>query len=70
MWWKRRPRGSLGAPPLPDDPRLVRGLLAVMVAAGIAFPLTGLSLLVALALDRLLLQLSLPNGSRAEADAR
>ena len=70
MWWKRRPRGSLGAPPLPDDPRLVRGLLAVMVAAGIAFPLTGLSLLVALALDRLLLRPSLPNGSPAKADAR
>lgn len=49
---------------------MVRGLLAVMAAAGIAFPLTGLSLLVALALDRLLLRPSLPNDSPAKADAR
>ncbi|MDZ7925836.1 MAG: PepSY domain-containing protein [Agrobacterium sp.] len=26
--WKRRPKGSLGVPPLPQDKRVLRGLLA------------------------------------------
>ena len=51
MWWKRRPAGSLGAPSLPDDPALVRSVLAIMVAVGLIFPLMGLSLLAALAVD-------------------
>jgi uncharacterized iron-regulated membrane protein len=52
MWWKRRPAGSLGVPPMPSDRRLFRGLLAILVIGGIAFPLVGLSLVVMLALDR------------------
>ena len=51
MWWKRRPAGSLGTPPLPDNPNLVRGVLVIMVAVGLIFPLMGLSLVVALGLD-------------------
>jgi uncharacterized iron-regulated membrane protein len=51
MWWKRRPAGSLGVPPLPDDTRVFRGLIAILAIGGIAFPLVGLSLLVMLALD-------------------
>lgn len=54
MWWKRRPKGSLGAPPAPRDQRILRGLLAIMGLVGVAFPLTGLSLLIALAIDWLL----------------
>jgi uncharacterized iron-regulated membrane protein len=52
MWWKRRPAGSLGVPPMPSDRRLFSGLLAILVIGGIAFPLVGLSLVVMLALDR------------------
>lgn len=51
MWWKRRPVGSLGVPPLPEDTRVFRGLIAILAIGGIAFPLVGLSLLVMLALD-------------------
>jgi uncharacterized iron-regulated membrane protein len=51
MWWKRRPSGSLGVPPLPDDPKVFRGLIAILALGGIAFPLVGLSLLVMLVLD-------------------
>ncbi|CAN7296722.1 PepSY-associated TM helix domain-containing protein [Aminobacter sp. LjRoot7] len=51
MWWKRRPIGSLGVPPLPEDTRVFRGLIAILAIGGIAFPLVGLSLLVMLALD-------------------
>lgn len=54
MWWKRRPRGSLGVPPLPADKRVLRGLVGLLVLGGLAFPLTGLSLLVMLGLDWLI----------------
>lgn len=51
MWWKRRPAGSLGAPALPADWRIPRAVLAITVAAGLFFPLVGLTLLVALAIE-------------------
>jgi uncharacterized iron-regulated membrane protein len=51
MWWKRRPSGGIGVPPMPADTRAFRGLIAILVVGGILFPLTGLSLLVMLALD-------------------
>lgn len=51
MWWKRRPAGSLGVPPVPSDTRVFRGLMAILVAGGIVFPLVGLSLMIMLAFD-------------------
>ncbi|GAA5543979.1 MULTISPECIES: PepSY domain-containing protein [Brucella] len=51
MWWKRRPEGSLGVPPIPGDRRVFRGLLLILVIGGIVFPLVGASLLVMLVLD-------------------
>lgn len=51
MWWQRRPKGSLGAPRYPSDYRVARGVIAILVLAGITFPLVGLSILVALAID-------------------
>jgi uncharacterized iron-regulated membrane protein len=53
MWWIRRPQGSLGAPPLPDDWRIPRTVLIITVAFGVLLPLLGASLLVALAVDRI-----------------
>ena len=47
MWWKRRPAGSLGAPALPADWRIPRTVLVIAIAAGLFFPLVGLTLLVA-----------------------
>ena len=58
MWWRRRPKGSgaLAAPrgkmPLRASPLLVVGA----VALGVLLPLFGLSLLVALVLDQLVLR--------------
>ena len=48
LWWKRRPQGGLRAPPAatPGARRTVAGL---MLALGLLFPLTGLSMLAALA---------------------
>lgn len=52
MWWKRRPQGRLGMPPPPQDPRSLYMLAALVVPFAIAFPLVGVSLLVAFAIDR------------------
>ena len=58
MWWRRRPKGSgaLAAPrgrmPLKASPLL----LVAAVALGVLLPLFGLSLLVALVLDQLVLR--------------
>lgn len=54
MWWKRRPAGSLGVPPMPSDKRAFKGLLAILILGGIAFPLVGISLVIMLALDWLI----------------
>jgi uncharacterized iron-regulated membrane protein len=45
MWWKRGPRGRSTLP----DGRTGAGLLAIMGVAGVIFPLTGMTMLVALA---------------------
>lgn len=56
MWWRRRPRGALGAPrggmPLRQSP----WLLVVLVALGIFLPLFGLSLLAAFLVDLLVIR--------------
>ncbi len=51
MWWKRRPKGSLGVPPMPSDRRVFRGLIGLLAIGGILFPLVGLSFVVMLVLD-------------------
>ncbi|WP_425445627.1 PepSY-associated TM helix domain-containing protein [Xanthomonas pisi] len=56
MWWKRRPVGGLGVPPLPADPRSLRGLLVLLVLCGVLFPLVGLSLLLMWLFDRYWMQ--------------
>lgn len=53
MWWKRRPSGSLGVPPLPSDRRTGIGLLAILGLGGIVFPLVGVSFAAMLVLDSL-----------------
>ncbi|MFI0473429.1 PepSY-associated TM helix domain-containing protein [Halomonas sp. HMF6819] len=51
MWWKRRPKGGLGVPPLPQDKRAFRGILTILVVGGVLFPLTGAAILVMLFID-------------------
>ncbi|WCM92777.1 PepSY domain-containing protein [Acidovorax sp. NCPPB 2350] len=50
-WWKRRPAGRLGVPPLPAQPRALWWVVAIIAVAGVAMPLLGISLLAMLALD-------------------
>ncbi len=54
MWWKRRPEGGLGVPPLPAERSRIYGIAAILGVGGIVFPLTGASFLAVLALDRLI----------------
>ncbi|WP_375575092.1 PepSY-associated TM helix domain-containing protein [Paracidovorax oryzae] len=50
-WWKRRPSGGLGVPPLPAQPRALWVVAGMMAVAGVLLPLLGLSLLCMLAVD-------------------
>ena len=55
IWWKRRPEGKFGVPPLRHDlPKWKTGV-AIMLALAVIFPLVGASLVVVWLLDRLLL---------------
>ena len=53
MWWKRRPKGSFGMPTAAASRGAALSVLAVMAIAGAIYPLTGLSMLAALILERL-----------------
>jgi uncharacterized iron-regulated membrane protein len=55
MWWKRRPQGRLGVPPLRHDLPRWKSAMVIMGLLGVAFPLVGASLLLIWALDGLLL---------------
>lgn len=51
MWWKRRPKGTLAAPPRPSSRRAYAGLAAIVVPLGVLYPLVGASLIVVLGFD-------------------
>lgn len=52
MWWKRRPEGGLGVPPLRHDLPRWKTATVVMLVLGVAFPLVGASMLVMWVVDR------------------
>ncbi|MFP3542425.1 PepSY domain-containing protein [Rhizobium sp. SIMBA_035] len=56
MWWKRRPAGRVGVPPLPPQRSVYIGLWVIAVIFGIAFPLTGLAILSMIAFDQLVIR--------------
>lgn len=53
MWWKRRPRGKLAAPPRRAGDRAALGAIAVALLLGLLYPLLGASMFVALLVDAL-----------------
>jgi uncharacterized iron-regulated membrane protein len=55
IWWKRRPQGKLGVPPLRHDLPKWKTAMVIMFALAVAFPLVGASLVVVWVLDKLLL---------------
>ncbi|OJF91707.1 PepSY-associated TM helix domain-containing protein [Pararhizobium antarcticum] len=58
MWWKRRPTGRLGVPPMPERRSVYIGLWALAIVFGLAFPLTGLAIVVMIVVDQLAGRLS------------
>lgn len=56
MWWKRRPAGSLGVPPMPADPAALRGVIAILAIGGIIYPLVGASMIAIALVDRLVMR--------------
>ena len=56
MWWKRRPRGRAGAPARATNRRTTYGVIAIMAALGLLFPLAGLTMAAVLLLDWLVLR--------------
>ncbi len=63
MWWRRRPSDRLGAPPPAARPHFSALLAVAIVALALLLPLFGLSLLLALAIERTLLH-SFPKARR------
>ncbi|WP_294325038.1 PepSY domain-containing protein [uncultured Sphingomonas sp.] len=59
MWWRRRPRGRLAAPPPVSGARL-RGAITLLAVAGVFLPLFGASLLVLAVVDRIVATLRRP----------
>ncbi|MBV4539333.1 PepSY-associated TM helix domain-containing protein [Pseudomonas urmiensis] len=56
MWWKRRPTGGLGVPPLRHDLPRWKTATVVMLVLGVAFPLVGVSMLVMWMVDSLVVR--------------
>jgi uncharacterized iron-regulated membrane protein len=53
IWWKRRPEGGLGVPPLRHDLPRWKTALVVMAVIAVAFPLVGISLAGVWLFDRI-----------------
>jgi len=66
MWWKRRPKGALGVPPMPVGRGSMLGVLAIMAVVGAIYPLVGASLVAIVALD-LVVTRGWRSGSRGRA---
>jgi uncharacterized iron-regulated membrane protein len=56
MWWKRRPKGALGAPAAPSDRRIGWGLAVIIIAFALFQPVFGVSLILIGALEGLILR--------------
>lgn len=51
MWWKRRPRGKLAAPPLPANRHLTTGIGVIIIGLAAFLPLFAASVMAALLFD-------------------
>lgn len=56
LWWRRRPEGVLGAPAPVARPRLAVAVFALIALLGVVLPLFGATLLLMLALEKLVLR--------------
>ncbi|MCR8659580.1 PepSY-associated TM helix domain-containing protein [Paenibacillus endoradicis] len=56
MWKKRKPKGKLGAPSQPRNKKVTVGLIIIMLICGALMPLVGLSIIIVLLLDLLIIR--------------
>lgn len=56
MWWKRRPAGRLGVPPMPSEKSVYFGLWLISIVFGVAFPLTGAAIVAMIVVDQLVIR--------------
>ncbi|MFB4391523.1 MULTISPECIES: PepSY-associated TM helix domain-containing protein [unclassified Pseudomonas] len=56
MWWKRRPSGGLGVPPLRHDLPRWKTAVGVMLVLGVAFPMVGVSMVLMWLVDSLVVR--------------
>jgi uncharacterized iron-regulated membrane protein len=60
MWWKRRPGGRLGVPPMPTDKNVYLGLWIIAGLFGLAFPMSGIAIVLMIAVDQSIIRLVPP----------
>lgn len=56
IWWRRRPRGQLGAPPALPEGRIAAGVGVLIVVFGLLLPVLGVSMIAIALLERLALR--------------
>lgn len=56
IWWKRKPAGRIGSPLIPNDFKLTKGLIIIIILLGVILPLAGLSLIFVLIVDYLFIK--------------
>jgi uncharacterized iron-regulated membrane protein len=56
MWWRRKPEDALGAPPVRSWPPLAIGFIGLLVLLGVLLPMLGVSMIVVLLVERLVLR--------------
>lgn len=56
MWWKRRPSGRIGVPPMPPGKGVYVGLWIIAAIFGSAFPMTGIAIVAMVMINQLLLR--------------
>ncbi|OWO95785.1 hypothetical protein B5E41_08140 [Rhizobium esperanzae] len=56
MWWKRRPAGRLGVPPMPPRRSVYLGLWIIAAIFAVAFPMSGLAIVAMIAFDQVVVR--------------
>jgi uncharacterized iron-regulated membrane protein len=56
MWRKRKPEGRLGAPSTTDNTKVTVGVILIMLVCGVIMPLVGLSIIIILLLELLVIR--------------
>jgi uncharacterized iron-regulated membrane protein len=56
MWWKRRPSGHLGVPPMPPNRSVYLGLWLITLVFAIAFPMSGIAIISMIAFDQIVVR--------------